>query len=103
MTDETPGQWQAVATPPLAAPVSSSLSFSEVASAVGEPDVDVAYRWAKMYEKDIEYEPFFNWIGRRMNPERTDRREILESLPLHWGPEDLPPPLRRFFLRRFSK
>lgn len=101
MADETPGQWQATTTPSLLAP-ERSLSFADVAGGA-EPDVDVAYRWSQLYNKDIEYERFFEWMGRRSNPERTDHREILESLPLHWGPEDLPPPLRRFFLSRFSR
>lgn len=99
---ETPGQWDAtLSQPPALAP--TTLTFADVNSQSAGEDVDVAYRWSKLYEKDIEYEPFFNWIGRRSNPERTDRREILESIPLQWGPEQLPPPLRRYFLKRFNK
>lgn len=90
-------------TQPPAITESGPLKLADVAGHSGEPTTDVAYRWSKLYSKDIEYEPFFNWIDRRSNPERTDFHEILESLPLHWGPEDLPPPLRRFFLQRFSK
>lgn len=99
MTDETPGQWEAASPPSL---TGHTLTIADVGGSAG-PDVSIAYRWSKLYDKDIEYEPFFNWIGRRSNPERTDFNDILESLPLHWGPEDLPPPLRRFFLQRFSK
>ena len=67
-----------------------------------EPNVDTAYRWAQLYKNDVEYERFFDWIGRRSNPERTDFKQILDSIPLNWGPESLPPPLRRYFLKRFS-
>jgi len=67
-----------------------------------EATVDVAYRWAQLYKNDVEYERFFDWIGRRSNPERTDFKQILDSLPLTFGPEDLPPPLRRYFLGRFG-
>lgn len=100
MTDEA-----TVAPPPLpeSEPKSGMLTFADAAGHSDEPDVDVAYRWSQLYSHDIEYEPFFQWIGRRSNPERTDFHQILDSLPLSWGPESLPPPLRRYFLRRFSK
>lgn len=101
MTDETTAGWEA-APPLVSAEPKTTLTFSEVAGNSAEPDVDVAYRWAKLYTNDIEYEPFFTWIGRRSNPERTDFHDILQSLPMHWGPEQLPPPLRRHFLKRFS-
>jgi len=67
-----------------------------------DPGIDVAYRWAQLYKNDVEYEQFFDWINRRSNPERTDFKQILDSIPIQWGPEQLPPPLRRFFLSRFS-
>ena len=70
--------------------------------APNEATVDVAYRWAQLYKNDVEFERFFDWIGRRSNPERTDFKQILDSLPLTFGPEDLPPPLRRYFLGRFG-
>jgi hypothetical protein len=99
--------WESETPPPplIAQPEakSAALTFSDVAGHTAPEDVNVAYRWSKLYERDIEYEPFFNWIGRRSNPERTDFHDILESVPLQWGPEDLPPPLRRYFLRRFAK
>ena len=70
--------------------------------APSEATVDVAYKWAQLYKNDVEYEQFFDWIGRRSNSERTDFKQILDSLPLNFGPEDLPPPLRRYFLGRFG-
>jgi hypothetical protein len=105
LTDETPGQWEpaAIKAPPLEGPTTHALTLGDVSGHSADPDVNIAYRWSKLYAKDIEYEPFFNWIGRRSNPERTDFKQILESVPMQWGPEDLPPPLRRFFLQRFSK
>jgi hypothetical protein len=106
LTDETPGQWEAasVTPPPLEAAQSHALTLSDVSGhSSADLDVNIAYRWSKLYSKDIEYEPFFNWISRRSNPERTDFKQILESVPMQWGPDDLPPPLRRFFLQRFSK
>jgi len=100
MTDET----ESIVAPPLVEgekPEGGMLKFSDVGT--NDPDVDVAFRWAQVYARDIEYEPFFEWIARRSNPERTDFRAILESLPLTWGPDDLPPPLRRHFIKRFGK
>lgn len=77
------------------------LKFADAGTA--DPGVDVAFRWAKVYANDIEYEPFFTYIARRSNSERTDFHHILDSLPLQFGPEALPPPLRRFFIKRFGK
>lgn len=91
--------------PPLvedSPPAAGPLKFADVGT-TDEPTVDIAYRWAKIYSQDVEYEKFFDWIGRRSNPERTDFQQILESLPLTFGPEELPPPLRRWFLKRFGR
>lgn len=103
-TEVSPGPWDADSGVPSLVESPGALTFSD--TDVGHPDgpdVNVAYRWSKMYANDVEYEPFFTWIDRRSNPERTDFQQILESVPLKWGPESLPPPLRRFFLSRFSK
>lgn len=101
MTDETTSpSW---APPALTEePTGGTLTLSDV-GLTGDPDVGIAYKWSKLYARDFEFEPFFKWIDKRSNPERTDFHEILDSLPMHWGPEDLPPPLRRFFLKRFSR
>ena len=87
---------------PAAEPASGMLTF-ESAGVADEPTVDMAFRWAKIYANDFEYKPFFDWIKARSNPERTDFAQILESIPLSWGPEQLPPPLRRHFLRKFGR
>ncbi len=79
-----------------------TLTFADAAGHADEANVDVAFRWAKLYEHDFEFDRFWDYIGRRSNPERTDFKQILESLPLTFGPEELPPPLRRHFLRRFG-
>ena len=77
------------------------LTMNAVARA-SEPTVTIAFSWAKIYANDFEYKPFFDWINARSNPERTDFVQILESIPMRWRPEDLPPPLRRWFLRKFG-
>jgi hypothetical protein len=62
------------------------------------PPIEAAWKWAKlMYSHDIEHARFNEWISARTNSERTDLRAVLESIPLHFSPEELPPPLRRHF------
>jgi hypothetical protein len=100
MSGESEAPGEGIQPPDIAA--RDSLKFEDVATAKGEATVDVAYRWAQLYKNDVEFERFFDWIGRRSNPERTDFKQILDSLPLTFGPEDLPPPLRRYFLGRFG-
>ena len=106
MTDEAvavPEGW--TKPPPLTEgqPPEGGMLTMATAGTADEPSVEIALRWSQLYSHDVEYEGFFDWIGRRSNPERTDFHEILESLPIQFGPEALPPPLRRYFLKKFGR
>jgi len=102
MSDETTPVPSLVSAQPLAQDAPVVQDGVPTRAAVSDMGVDIAYRWAQLYKNDVEYEQFFDWINRRSNPERTDFKQILDSIPIQWGPEDLPPPLRRYFLSRFS-
>lgn len=58
--------------------------------------------WSELYRRDFEYERFYQWLDRRNDPLRPDRMGLLAEIPLHFGPSEIPPPLRRHFLEEFN-
>lgn len=58
--------------------------------------------WSELYRTDFEYERFYEWLDRRNDPLRPDRMALLGEIPLHFGPAEIPPPLRRHFVEEFN-
>lgn len=61
-----------------------------------------AASWSELYRTDFEYEAFWDWFDRRNDPMRTDRLQLLSEIPLHFAPTEVPPPLRRHFVKGFN-
>lgn len=62
-----------------------------------------AIDWSELYRRDFEYERFYDWLDRRNDPNRPDRMDLLGSIPLHFSPAEIPPPLRRHFVESFNR
>jgi hypothetical protein len=79
--------------------------LSEDPAVLGRADDPLlrAGEWAELFRRDFEYEAFFDWFDKRNDDMRPDRLSLLGEIPLHWAPEQVPPPLRKYFRDLMNK
>jgi hypothetical protein len=98
---------------PEAAPHESTLSQVERISTFADDPGPLDWRiddpllraadWAELFRRDFEYESFFDWFDKRNDDQRPDRLSLLNEIPLHFSPEQIPPPLRTHFKKVFGQ
>ena len=86
-------------------PLPSDPLAADAASRESKPDSLLrAIRWSsEAFRSDHpEYKAFWEWFDQRglKDMTRTDSRELLESIPDHFDPREVPPPVRAHFARQ---
>jgi hypothetical protein len=85
------------------APTVDAVASSNFADAPGPDSLMRAVQWAEIYKADPEFARFFDWLSKRKDPTRPDMMDILHEIPEHFGPGEVPPPIRTYFAKTLSK
>lgn len=79
------------------------LSSQDMGEDLAPDPLERASQWSELYRGDFEYDTFWQWFDRRNNDHRPDRMSLLSEIPLHFGPSEIPPPLRKHFRETFNQ